>query len=387
MEPEQFSKRILVAVSGLSPAILTETLYALAVQQQPAFVPTEIHLITTLEGKERAQNALLKTDGGAFKALCRDYELTGITFNADTIHVIEDKSEQPLRDIRNPEDNECAADFIVSKLKELTREEDSAVHVSIAGGRKTMGYYVGYALSLFGRTQDRLSHVLVDEDYETCPSFFYPTKQATIGVNRNNKHVDFADARVYLAEIPFVRLRSYLPKKAVEENRLISCHTSFSHTVKIAELVRDEPSLVIDTTRKVFTVNGYECEWKESDSALAFYIWVMQQNFDNNIKLQCPKPKKPNMEYADSYLEIYDLIASGKRDTSRTEESLVKGMKNTFFNDKINLIKSELRDMLGVSLASLFEIKTLGKKGNYSYSVGFDESILTVIFPETNPSW
>jgi CRISPR-associated protein (TIGR02584 family) len=28
------------------------------------------------------------------------------------------------------------------------------------GERKTMGFYVGYALSLFGRAQDRLSHVI-----------------------------------------------------------------------------------------------------------------------------------------------------------------------------------------------------------------------------------
>jgi CRISPR-associated protein (TIGR02584 family) len=43
-----------------------------------------------------------------------------------------------------------------------TADPQASLHVSIAGERKTMGFYVGYALSLFGRTQGRLSHVLND---------------------------------------------------------------------------------------------------------------------------------------------------------------------------------------------------------------------------------
>ena len=49
-QPESFERRLLVAVCGLSPQILTETLYALAVKRSPAFIPTEVHLLTTREG-------------------------------------------------------------------------------------------------------------------------------------------------------------------------------------------------------------------------------------------------------------------------------------------------------------------------------------------------
>ncbi|MFT6906601.1 MAG: CRISPR-associated protein (TIGR02584 family) [Oleiphilaceae bacterium] len=377
MEPEEYSKRILVAVSGLSPAILTETLYALAVDQKPAFVPTEIHLISTIEGKQRAENALLKGEVAAFKSLCKEYDLKGITFTADHIHVIENKQGQPLNDIRNPDDNECAADFIVSKLKDLTSDEHSAVHVSIAGGRKTMGYYVGYALSLFGRPQDRLSHVLVDEDFETCSTFYYPTKQAMIGYNRKDKPVDFADAKVNLAEIPFVRLRSYLPKKAVENNRLISCHTSFSHTVKLAELSKKERSLVIDASRKMLVVNGQECEWKQTEIFLAFYVWVIKQTVFNSEKLECPK--EYNKGYADSFLEVYEPIGVAKREISKTEDAFTKGMDATFFNDKVSRVNTELREMMGDSLASSFEIKRSGKRGFSLYSVTLDEDEVTIL--------
>lgn len=71
-----------------------------------------------------------------------------------------------MDDIISPEDNERAADCITAWIKDAAADDDAALHVSLAGGRKTMGYYVGYALSLFGRAQDRLSHVLVDDRYE-----------------------------------------------------------------------------------------------------------------------------------------------------------------------------------------------------------------------------
>lgn len=41
-----------------------------------------------------------------------------------------------------------------------------------------MGYYLGYALSLYGRAQDRLSHVLVTERYESLRDFFIPHRTA-----------------------------------------------------------------------------------------------------------------------------------------------------------------------------------------------------------------
>ena len=64
-QPDQFPRRILVAVTGLSPQIVTETLYALAVAPTTnAFIPTEMHLITTRSGAEKARLALLSEEPG-----------------------------------------------------------------------------------------------------------------------------------------------------------------------------------------------------------------------------------------------------------------------------------------------------------------------------------
>ena len=66
--PTRYPRRVLLAVSGLSPQIVTETLYALAVAA-PAderFVPTEVHVLTTTEGARRVRQSLLSEQPGGF---------------------------------------------------------------------------------------------------------------------------------------------------------------------------------------------------------------------------------------------------------------------------------------------------------------------------------
>jgi CRISPR-associated protein (TIGR02584 family) len=215
-DPCGFRRRILLAVTGLSPQIVTETLYALAVQQQPPFMPTEIHLITTQEGANRARLSLLSESPGGFHGLRKDYNLPEIAFPESNIHVLTGADGEPLEDIRTPEENLRAADFITEIVRQLTVDTESAVHVSMAGGRKTMGFFVAYALTLFGRPQDRLSHVLVSPPFESSYQFFYPTPYTKVIEVGANKLADTAMAEVTLADIPFVSLRHGLPEDLQE---------------------------------------------------------------------------------------------------------------------------------------------------------------------------
>ena len=155
LRPSVYPRRILLAVTGLSPQIVTETLHALAVGKDDPFVPTEIHLITTAEGAERARLALLSDKPGWFHRLRVDFSLPEIAFDVDCIHVLRDASGNIMADIRSPADNLACADFITETVRKLSADPDSALHVSIAGGRKTMGFFLGYALSLFGRGEKK----------------------------------------------------------------------------------------------------------------------------------------------------------------------------------------------------------------------------------------
>jgi CRISPR-associated protein (TIGR02584 family) len=171
-DPAAYPRRILLAVTGLTPQIVTETLYALAAERR-LWVPTEIRIITTRRGAEKAARTLL-SDEGWFHRLRVEYRLPEIAFGIEDIHVIKGPDGPPLDDILEEADNAAVADFITEEVRALTADPNASLHVSIAGGRKTMGFYVGYALSLFGRAQDRLSHVLVPPTFESRPDFFYP---------------------------------------------------------------------------------------------------------------------------------------------------------------------------------------------------------------------
>ena len=105
-----------------------------------------------------------------------------------------------------------------------------------------MGYYLGYALSLYGRPQDRLSHVLVSDPYETNRDFYYPTPyEHPIHSKRGDKEitVDARNAEVDLASIPFVHLRDGLPE------RLRTGQAGFTQVVAMANRGLQPPLLIL----------------------------------------------------------------------------------------------------------------------------------------------
>ena len=240
-----YNKRILLSVTGMSPAVVTETLYALVTEKN--FIPTEIQVITTEQGKNKLLDALLGIEGGrkkskgALQEFIEDYGdeygFSAIHFDESCVHIIEDASGQNLPDIRTPEENEHAANSIVQLVGKLCQDEESQLHVSIAGGRKTMGFFMGYALSLYGREQDSLSHVLVDAQYENLASFYYPKPYSYLINDRDGREIDAKDGKVMLAEIPWVRLGLGVPEDLKQQS------ISYSESVKNAQALLDKPSL------------------------------------------------------------------------------------------------------------------------------------------------
>jgi len=165
-------KNILLATIGASPQVLTETLYALH-QSGKAF-PDEVFVITTLSAKNMLINGLFRD--GHLQALKNEYQMPDFAFDESHIWLIEDDAGNPLEDAKSVEDQSDMADFITRTLFKLTSDPNLAIHTSLAGGRKTMAFYIGYAMSLLGREQDTLSHVFVDDNYEFVRDFWYPTK-------------------------------------------------------------------------------------------------------------------------------------------------------------------------------------------------------------------
>ena len=204
----------LVAALGLAPQTLMETLYYLTQVKPPPVPVAEIRILTTSTGKERVMETLLWKRAGRFHRFCEEYDIAPgkIRFGEEQITVLRDARGLPLEDIRTEEENALAADQTASFVRDLIADPKTALHCSVAGGRKTMGVYLACALQLFGRPQDVLSHVLVSPEFEGHPNFFYKPRRNRILQVRDSegeliKQLHTDDARIELAEIPYLRLR------------------------------------------------------------------------------------------------------------------------------------------------------------------------------------
>ncbi len=336
--PSQHPRRILLCVTGLSPQIVTETLYALAHAPQP-FLPTEIHLITTAEGARLARAALLHADGGQFHALLADYPALGRpAFGETGIHLIAGPDVAPLADIRTPAENAAAADAITALMAELTRDPQAALHVSIAGGRKTMGFYLGYAFSLFARPQDRLSHVLVSPPFESHPEFFFPPATPRRLATRDGRHIDTAEAVVTLAEIPVVRLRHGLPEA------LTGGRSGFVETVAALQESFAPPRLVIDRTARRAICGGREIALKPALLAwLAFWAHSALEG----------RPMRSWRDIApEEFLRHYARVVGIDADAfEAARRRLCDGMEKEFFEQNNAKLEAAIKAALGPAAA------------------------------------
>lgn len=364
-QPHEFARRILVCVAGVTPQVVTETIYALAVKRNPSFVPTEVHLISSSEGIERAQLMLLSEGKGYLRRLREDYGLPEIRLDRSRMHVIRDGHGQELADIRSQADNAAAADAICALLAELSADDEAALHVSIAGGRKTMGYYLGYAVSLFGRAQDRLSHVLVSPDYENLGDFFYPVPEPdkVILLNRANKPLDAALAHVDLAEIPFVRLRGDVPESLLRSPR-------FTDVVDSASKAREESRLQVLIRERAIECNGRRVDL--SPQSFTFYAWLAERCWYEVADGGLVAPTEFNDPESTLRRGLDEV---GKRafpnpmesgsDQWRQWDSADFGSKNKeWIYQRFNDLKSRLTDALGPTGARPFVIQSVSLGGN-----------------------
>ncbi len=206
---------VLVAVTGESPAVLTETAWALA-RERPPCRPRRVVAITTSIGAERLRKDLV--DSGVWEGLRRELKARPgeLLFGAsDSIRVIGSRREaRDLADIVSAEDHFAAADAILETVRGFTANPETRVVASLAGGRKTMGAFMALALTLVGRPEDRLCHVLVNAPFDSprlTPRFFYPPRKARVYAltdprDAKARRISSRQARIALAEVPFVPL-------------------------------------------------------------------------------------------------------------------------------------------------------------------------------------
>jgi CRISPR-associated protein Csx14 len=125
--------------------------------------------------------------------------------------LLQDQQGNEINDLWSIEEHEVAADQIASYLRSLAGDPGSRLHCSLAGGRKTMSYFMGLSFQLVARQWDKLYHILVSPEFEKNKKFFYkPLINTAITVQNSDgsaKTLNTDDAQVQLIELPLIYLR------------------------------------------------------------------------------------------------------------------------------------------------------------------------------------
>lgn len=256
----------------MSPAVITETVWALAREAEPV-IPSRVIAVTTSEGRRQIEQVLFSPDPrldgrspwdslrAALEALGHDltHRLRFGT-TADDVRVItaaeaSSQRSRELPDIRTPADNEAAADFLLEQVRAIVENPDTHLIASVAGGRKTMGALLYACLTLAGRETDRLTHVLVSEPFDTLRDFFFPGQPGGELTDREGRRHAPSGAQVDLADVPFIPLRNLfvreLGRKAGTFLRLVeNCRE------EVRRAAGEKISLTIDQSRCQIDVNG-----------------------------------------------------------------------------------------------------------------------------------
>ncbi len=161
--PDRPGEVILFCLVGLSPAVVTETVWALAHEAEPV-VPDRVIVCTTTMGRALLNERLFA--GGQWAEFVRRLEAhAGVGVGdrlrfgpvGESVRVVPAFArDRELADIVSTEDNHAVADFLLENLRPFTENAGCTVVASIAGGRKTMGALLLSAMALLGREGDRV---------------------------------------------------------------------------------------------------------------------------------------------------------------------------------------------------------------------------------------
>lgn len=368
-------KEILIFVTGATTQIITETIYALAVTTPP-IIPHKFYFITTSKGKELINKTLIENK--ILAILAKELNLPLPNIDDDTFVIAADEHGREIDDIRSEKENRIVGDLITSFIKEQAMDFSARLHCSLAGGRKTMSFYMGAALQLFGRPWDRLYHVLVTPEFESNPAFFFkPSKNTLIECRMPDgtaKKLNTKDAEINLVELPFIRLRHKVTLHKKGFNELVE---EGQREIDTAIM---QPPLQINLAERTITIGDTLMDAVPME--MFIYIVFLRQKTDRckydfrPYCLDCTDCfenlaeilTRPALErFAPDYEKIY------RGQPMKSKELLDKwkeGMPPDVIRQNISKIKKTLKESLNdETLLPHYTISTMKNYGSSRYGV------------------
>ena len=372
-------KSILLAVVGLSPQVITETLFALHQQKRSV---DAIHIITTRQGKEKINAHLLSPKDGKYYQYLKEYEISPATidFGSHNVHTVKDTNGMEVDDIEGEDENESLLKKCMELAFSFTKDPDTALFFSIAGGRKTMSACLMVAAQFYGRSQDRVYHVLVSPEFESNRDFYYPPKQSApielIGKNGQPYIKETRFAAINLVPIPFVPVRRYISDDLMREPK--------DPATLMAALVKEEPySLTVDLPSAKLIYKGIELDMMPARLALYAFFALQKKN--------CQKPDVSCRGCTDCFLSVtaiferQDMLTdlyrrmAGTRPLEEMSDSGITSLTAWNFNSYKAKIRKDLERRFGLYALPELSIESVGKRPDTKYGIQIEKEKIRIL--------
>jgi CRISPR-associated protein (TIGR02584 family) len=242
-------RHVLLATVGKSPKVVTESLFALTVKNGVKI--TDLDLITIPNNIESIEAAGLLSPTGPIQNMYKDHDLVAkgypvLKLGPKNIHI---PAGLRSKDLTGTEENAAMEAEITKHIREWTKDKNVVVYALLAGGRKTMSAYMVLAMTIYGREQDKLYHVLHNQPGKTepDPDWWYPRK----GKQAENEWVN-------LIEIRFPRLRKHIENvsPALLSRPLSEVIDAFDETIPPPDQKEPEICINLQSKKGFLTIDG-----------------------------------------------------------------------------------------------------------------------------------
>lgn len=353
------SKNLLICVTGLTPQIVTETLFCLSVQKKVRV--DEIYVLTTQRGKDviLGKDEHPATTKSPLKkeiiAMCKKYKIRKPAFDENDNHIIVAKEESiELSDIRSDKDNILFPNKVCDFVRQKTSDPNTILYCSITGGRKSMSVHIANALSIFARENDKLLHVLTKEEHEF--KGFYPMNKQEV-------------KDLVLAEIPFVKMRPLLNADLKMPALLKS---NFDEIVKITQaqlkLLAPQNKLILDIERRELRF-GNNTVNLEPMLFLFYYFFVdSKERGKSNISVFEFLSEETKNQFLEYFAEFYPTrYVKEQKWTKKNFSAEIFHQRRSKVNEKIDTLIDDKE------IAEMFRINVNKKYPESTYFIKADK--------------
>lgn len=347
-------------------------------------MPDAVRVLTTREGKSVISANLLNPEDGHYYRFLKDYGIlpASIDFSSRHLYVAADQFGTEYDDIGGDEGNERFLALCMEHAFELTRDPETEVFFSIAGGRKTMGACLTIAAQCYGRAQDRIFHVLVTPEFESSRDFYYPPPVSVPIVLTDSKSKTPYTKETRYAEISLIPLPFFSIRERLSGNHLRQVE---SPAELMLSLVREKKGeLLIDLRQRKLVWKGREMDLMPARMAIYALFAFLKKDAECLGATchgcdECTLTITSIQERDCNIAELYKKHLAPHRDHESMSDSGIQGLTAENFNSYRNKINRDIENAFGPAEARSLQIASKGKRPGVRYGITLEKERIRIV--------